>query len=254
MILCLEEDTGLPYRQLRNRVAIARAMGLFNEKSLVLTPFGKLVVKHDIFFENIGTLEYCHFLAAGNFFNLVWYDVFNELLVENPPADYQGWMRFFKQKYEGLYTQASIEDHLSKEVRFTIEAYLKNRFRKLDLLAENSSGQIQKRRHVEINPLILTAMICKFMSSKSITLIQVEELVSSKGSPGILYGIDGAAFRSHLEMLHEQNLLRLETRHGLDQIRIKDGTEPENNLNAFYTGLNPMPSVQDNKDDEGLLL
>ena len=63
----LEQDTGLPFRQVRNRISIARSMGLLKERSFRLTSFGSLVVRHDPFFEMKGSLEYVHYLAAGNY-------------------------------------------------------------------------------------------------------------------------------------------------------------------------------------------
>ncbi|MEI8245312.1 MAG: DUF4007 family protein [Lentisphaerota bacterium] len=249
----LEEETGLPYRQLRNRAAIARAMGILNEKSLILTAFGKLIVEHDLFFENIGTLEYCHYLASGNYNNLVWFDVFNELLPGNSPTEYQGWMNFFMQKYAEIYSESSIKEHLAKEVRFTIEAYLKNRFRKLELLIETSAGLLQSRRHADINPVLFAAMIYKYMRAKSISLVQVEELITGPGTPGLLFGMDEATIRTLLELLHEQNFIRLEMRHGLDQLRIREEYSDEDFLRAFYNGeTSVLP--QKARLEEGLLL
>ena len=157
------------------------------------------------------------------------------------------------QKYEGAYSENSIKEHLAKEVRFTIEAYLKNRFRKLELLIENSAGFLQRRRHAEINPLLLASMIYKYMRTKSNSLVQVEELVTAPGTPGILFGMDDATIRSHLELLHEQNFIRLETRHGLDQLRIKEEYSDKDFLRAFYKGEKPVPS-QKGESEEKLLL
>ena len=39
----LEEETGLPLRQVRNRISVGRALGLFKQNSLQLTTLGKLV-------------------------------------------------------------------------------------------------------------------------------------------------------------------------------------------------------------------
>ena len=232
----LEEDTGLPFRQLRNRAAVARAMGIFQERSLKLTTFGKLIAQHDIFFENLGTLEYCHYLAAGRYRNLVWFDVFNELLPHNSPTNYPGWIDFFKSKYKNEYTEHSLKDHFPKEIRFMIEAYVKNRFRKLELIIESSDGKLQRRRYANLQQLILAAIIYDYVEHNGSSVIQIEELSESPGSPGAVFAMETSTMRSNIESLHEQNLLRMESRHGLDQIRIKDGFTSEDFLKAYYTG------------------
>ena len=250
----LEEDTGLPFRQLRNRAAVARALGLFQERSLKLTIFGEFIAEYDIFFENIGTLEYCHYLAAGRERNLVWFDVFNELLPNNPSADYSGWMNFFKSKYKDEYTEHSLKDHFPKEIRFMIEAYVKNRFRKLELIIESSEGKLQRRRYANPQPLILAAMIYDYVEHNGSSVIQIEELSEAPGSPGAVFAMETSTMRSNLESLHEQNLLRMESRHGLDQIRIKDGLTSEDFLKAYYTGFKVQSSEVQGGMVEGNLL
>jgi len=194
----LEEDTGLPFRQLRNRAAVARAMGIFQERSLKLTAFGKLIAEYDIFFENIGTLEYCHYLAAGRDRNLVWFDVFNELLPDNAPTDYPGWMDFFKSKYKDEYTEHSLSNHFGKEVRFMIEAYVENRFRKLELIIDSSEGKLQRRRYANPQPLMLAAMIYDYVEHNGSGVIQIEELSEAQGSPGAVFAMETSTMRSNL--------------------------------------------------------
>lgn len=243
----LEEDTGLPFRQLRNRAAVARAMGIFQERSLTLTAFGEFIAEYDIFFENIGTIEYCHYMAAGKDRNLVWFDVFNDLLPNNAPTDYPGWMDFFKSKYQDEYTEHSLTNHFGKEVRFVIDAYVKNGFRKLELIVESSDGKLQRRRYANPQPLTLAAMVYDYLQRKNSSVIQIDELCDAPGSPGVLFAMETSTMRSNLESLHEQDFIRMESRHGLDQVRIKDGFVPLDFLKAYYTKSEPVPSAQESQ-------
>ena len=60
--------------------------------------------------------------------------------------------------------------------------------------------------------------------------------------------------RSNLEALHKQSLLRMESRHGLDQIRIKDGLTSEDFLKAYYTEPEVQRSEMQGSMLEGNLL
>lgn len=55
-------------------------MGLIKLGQQKLRPIGLLVAEHDVFLEQPGTLEWCHYRAAGSYRNLIWYETFNDLL------------------------------------------------------------------------------------------------------------------------------------------------------------------------------
>ncbi|MGA7874105.1 MAG: hypothetical protein WCA08_00450, partial [Desulfoferrobacter sp.] len=76
----LQEETGLAVRQIASLVSMGSAMGLIQPASQILTPIGRLIAENDIFIEKKGTLEWCHYVGAGSFSNLVWFEVFNHLL------------------------------------------------------------------------------------------------------------------------------------------------------------------------------
>jgi hypothetical protein len=62
----LQEDTGLADRQVESLISMGSAMGLIKPRLQVLTPTGRLIAEHDIFFEKKGTLEWCHYVGAGS--------------------------------------------------------------------------------------------------------------------------------------------------------------------------------------------
>ena len=74
----LVAETGLAERQIGSLVSIGCAMGVLRSPTGLLTDFGRLVAEHDTFFELAGTLEFCHYTAAGGAHNVVWFDTFNE--------------------------------------------------------------------------------------------------------------------------------------------------------------------------------
>ncbi len=70
----LAGETGLADRQIESLISIGSAMGLIQPMTQVLTPVGRLICHHDVFMEAQGTLEWCHYKAAGNPRNLVWFE------------------------------------------------------------------------------------------------------------------------------------------------------------------------------------
>jgi hypothetical protein len=241
----LAEDSGLPFRQVRNRVSIARAMGLIEKKKLGLTEFGTLVAKYDPFCELAGTLEYLHYEASTKFENLIWYESFNSMFIEHPSIDNQGWLEYFKHSLAALYTDHSLKDHLGKEVRFLVDAYLNQNFAKLKLLSQSIDEKFFIRRYTEIDPLIISAMLYDYAILQNTQLIQIMELAEHPGSPAIVFGLDHKSLRLQVEKLHDLGWLRYETTHNLDQIRLKKGYSYLEFLSAYYEDRTPLERKHD---------
>ncbi|MFP4088104.1 MAG: DUF4007 family protein [Desulfobacteraceae bacterium] len=239
----MEEETGMPLRQVRNRVSIGRAMGLFHQNAIRLSNLGELVVSHDTFMEAKATLEFLHFMAAGNRTNLIWYEVFNTLLVKEAAMDYEGWVAYFRKELSGLYSAYSLRDHLSKEIRFVVDAYLQKNFRRLEILQESPDGKLFRPRYAQIEPIALCAMIYDYGAKQGLQLMQVEELSQSPGSPALVFGVDAETLRQKIETLHEQEWLRYETTHNLNQIRLKPGLSALEFLAAHYENRQPMANA-----------
>jgi hypothetical protein len=235
----LAEDSGLPFRQVRNRVSIARAMGLIEKNKLGLTEFGTLVAKYDPFCELVGTLEYLHFKASTNIENLIWYESFNSMFVENSSIDNPGWLSYFKNSLAALYTDKSLKDHLGKEVRFLIDAYLNQNFARLELLNQDIDEKFFIRRYSGLDPLVMSAILYDYANLQHTQLLQIVELTQLPGSPTIVFGLGPKTLRLEVEKLHDLGWLRYETTHNLDQIRLKKGFTALEFLSAYYEDRSP---------------
>ncbi|NQT60355.1 MAG: DUF4007 family protein [Bacteroidetes bacterium] len=236
----IEKETGLPLRQIRNRISVGRALGLFTGISLKLSPFGILISKYDLFIDQKETLEYMHYLASSNYTNLIWYELFNTVLSNNKQMNYKELTVFFKDILEGQFTEKSLKDHLLKELRFLIDLYLEKKFKKLELVYKDSSQRIFRVRYLKFTPLILTAMVYDFCEKRKTNLYQIEELVTAPGSPAVVFGVDSATFHQEIEKLHDFGWLRYETTHGLDQLRLKPDFSSIEFLKAYYEDRAPV--------------
>jgi len=236
----LEEDTGLAERQVETLVSMGAAMGLIKSGRQVLTPAGLLIAKHDIFIEKRSTLEWCHYTGAGSYRNLIWFEIFNRLLMEATPMIQEEWNEQLRSYLVGKYSKRTIGKSLYEEVRFVVDAYTKRNFSKLELLNLSSDEWLYRRRYTHFTPLVFCAMIYDFCAGRGVRLFQVGELAVMPGSPAVVFGLDIASFRLQIEGLHDRGWLRYETTHNLDQIRLKPGFTALAFLTAHFEEREPV--------------
>ena len=240
----LQEDTGLADRQVESIVSMGAAMGLITPGRQVLTPVGLLIAGQDIFIEKRGSLEWCHYVGAGSFRNLIWFEIFNRLLAEASPMTQEEWNERMRSDLAGKYSKRTIGKGLYEEVRFVIDAYLERNFSKLELLHRSSDERLYRRRYTRFDPLVLSAMIYDFCAREESHLSQVDEMATTPGSPAMVFGLDVASFRQQIEGLHDRGWLRYETTHNLDQIRLKPGFSALEFLIAHFEDREPHENTK----------
>ena len=238
----LIENSGLPDGQVASLISIGAAMGLIQTRNQTLTPIGLIIAKYDIFLEGQGTLEWCHYKGAGSYKNFLWFEVFNHILAEEPAMTQEGLQEYFKKKLKGRYSDKTINDHVPKEIRFIVDAYIKRNFNKLEILHISTDDQLYRRCYTSFTPLVLTAMIYDFCAANEAQLSQVGETAVTPGSPAMVFGLDAALFRQQVEGLHDRGWLRYETTHNLDQIRLKPGFSAIEFLTAHFENREPYPN------------
>lgn len=246
----LSEATGLSRRQVESLVSIGAAMGLVRQGQQTLTPVGVLVAKHDIFLESKGTLEWCHYVAAGSHKNLIWYEVFNSVLAHEPPMTEAQWALHFRHRLAGQYSDRTLNKKLDEEIRFVTDGYLSQKFSKLGILQRTPDGKLYRRRYVSFELPIVAAMVYDYAEKTGTHLHQALDLSEKPGSPGHVFGVDYASFRHTLEALHERGWIRHETTHGLDQIRLKPDFTAFSLLQAYYEGSEPAPAKGPGKESQ----
>jgi hypothetical protein len=240
----LIENSGLPDGQVASLISIGAAMDLIQTRSQTLTPIGLIIAEHDIFLEGNGTLEWCHYKGAGSYKNLIWFEVFNHVLAEEPAMTQEGCQEYFKKKLKGQYSDKTVNDHVPKEIRFIVDAYTKRNFNKLEILHMSADDQLYRRCYTQFAPLVLSAMIYDFCATKETHLSQVSEMAVTPGSPAMVFGLDVASFRQQIEGLHDRGWLRYETTHNLDQIRLKPGFSALEFLTAHFEDRAPREDTK----------
>ena len=238
--LLLISETGLPDNHVASLVSVGVAMGLIQPGSQTLTNVGLLVAGHDMFVEQQGTLEWCHYSGAGTYRNQIWFDVFNHLLAEEPAMTQPAWQAYFEQALKDQYAVKTIKRHVMQEVQYIVDVYLEGNFKKLELLQRSPDDLLYRRRYTRFVPAVFCAMVYDFCTSEGGNLSQVGEMATAPGSPAVVFGLDVNAFREQIEGLHALGWLRYETTHNLDQIRLKPGLTALAFLSAYYEGREPQ--------------
>ena len=237
----LMEETGLANRQLESLVSVGAAMGIIIPGKQILSPIGQLIAAHDIFLENPATLEWCHYVGAGSYKNLIWFEIFNQVLPENSMSQ-QSCMEHLRQRLAGQYTDRTIGKHLYEEVRFVVDAYIERNFKKLELLHLSQDDKLYMRRYSKFEPLILCAMLYDFGDRTESRLLQLKTIPETLGSPARIFNIDTNSLRQLIEQLHQHGWVRYESTHNLDQIRLLPGYETISFLKAYFDSTEPIKS------------
>ncbi len=241
----LIESTGLPQSHVESLVSMGSAMDLIKPIVQAPTRFGALVATHDMFFERTGTLEWCHYRGAGSSRNLVWHDVFNRLLPNEGPMTHPEWNAWFRRELEGQYSDRTMRKVVQEEVHFIIDACLEQKLARLGLLEKRDSGKLQKLRYLQIDHVMLSAMLYDFIEKHEGRTYELEDLARLPGSPARVFGIDAESLRGLVEVLHDNGWLRYETTHNLDQARLKPGYHSMEFLASYYEQREPLPNDKD---------
>jgi hypothetical protein len=235
----LQKETGLSDRHIEGLISMGSAMGLIKPRLQVLTSTGCLVAEHDIFFEKTGTLEWCHYVGAGSYRNLIWFETFNNLLQEKTLLTQEEWIERFRTELSGNFGKRTINKGVNQEVHFVIDAYMNQNLRNLGILEKLPDGRLYSQRYTSFAAPVFAAMVYDFFAKNKTSLYQVAEIANTPGSPAMVFKLDEASLRQQIEGLHDRGWLRYETTHNLDQIRLKPGFYTLEYLAAYYEDRAP---------------
>ena len=232
----LIEDTGLTERQIENLCSMAVGMGLIKRISYNLLPFGALVVAHDRFFEQRGTLWACHYRLGSNPRNLVWQRLVNRVLPDLEIVTVEAARPYFSD-LEGAYSEKSMEEHLPSELGVCYQAYTEHGLARLRYLEEVDTNAYALRiGHAPLDSLILLFAVYDYRDRfhPGATAVEIPTLCRAENSPGRVFDLTEAKVREHLDRLHQAGHLTIERQADLDQVTLKDNVSAVSALERYY--------------------
>jgi hypothetical protein len=232
----LMEDTGLSSVHIKNLCSMAVGIGLIKRISYNLLPLGELIVQHDRFFDDRGTLWACHYRLGSNPRNLVWQRLVNRILPELDQVTTEAARAYFAD-LEGEYSEKSMEKHLSKELQICYNAYTDQALARLRYLEEVEANTYALRiGHAPLDPLILLFAIYDYRDrfSPGATAVEIPPLCQAENSPGRVFDLRQSRLREILDRLHRGGHLTIERQADLDQVTLPDGGSALSALEAYY--------------------
>ncbi|MBZ9688460.1 DUF4007 family protein [Clostridium estertheticum] len=231
----LSVRTGLNRRKSRMLLNYLADIGLSKKRTLKKTDLGIILFKYDDYFQNEGTLWLLHYLQSSNEYLIIWNRVMNHLydVYEVSKAE----LLTLFENLEDRVSENTYKYHIGDEIRVILDAYINQKFSKLNLLEFNEDKYFINRNS-DVPELILLCSIILYRNVfyPGATSLGIKDLCNSNNSPGKIFIIDEHILRRKLENLKNMEIISIESRGDLDQIRISDDLKLEDVLEKYYRG------------------
>jgi len=235
----LAAGTGLTGRQVENLGSAMTRMGLLRPVTYRLTGLGALVVEHDPFLDDLGSLWLCHYHLASDTAALVWNHVTNCILpagrsVTAPEA------RDTFQPFLAGFTARSANKKLLEELRAFFNAYTGQSFRHLRYLRETGDGAYSLTDSpTPLPPGAFLAILLLYRDrfQPGASGLEVPAICTADHSPGRLLHLGETQVRALLDKLHEAGQLTIEAKANLDQVRFRPGQSWLTAMQSYYESI-----------------
>lgn len=215
-------ELGISWARVRGTMNVMRRSELLKPKNAP-TPFGSLVYAYSPYLDNTGLLWLLHFLLASSANLVLWSHIFNQLLLgaeETSIADLAP--RFLC--LAGRWSAPTLEDKVPREIGGILRTYADDMFAPLGILAKRDKGTYDVFSNTAvIPPLIWLSCLLTYRDRyyPGVPSLEVRLIADGNYSPGRILRQKEAAVRRALDELHNAEILTVETRSGLDQVRFK---------------------------------
>lgn len=217
----LGRQLGMTKAMTKGIISMMRELGLIDSKTQIL-PLGNIILDHVPYLDNAGILWLLHFILASNARLVLWSNLFDMHLPENEYFSVQEIAQRF-QVLEGRWSSYSIRKKIPQELNAIFRTYTTEFFNQLGII-ENYEGEYQIGWNTGVIPkwIWLSALlIFRDRYYPGASSLEIQLITQSHFSPGRILRVNEANVRKALDELHNVDLLTVETRSGLDQVRFK---------------------------------
>lgn len=255
------DEFGIGTNMVRSLRYWMQATGLTYEKNegsyrvQVITDFGKLVMAHDRYMEEEGTLWLIHYkLASNQDMATAWYWFFNEFnMSEFSKEDFvtalEGYIRFNQQEGDGI-ALSSLEDDFT----CLLNTYIpRSKMHPEKVSPENNIdcplGQlglvdfVDKKKRIfkkntprDIHHLVLLAAMVDQNATQ--TEIKISRLLQDPCSIGKIFNLDILVLSHYLDKLARLGLITVVRTAGLDVVRSQEHLTFQGCLKRYYAEIN----------------
>jgi hypothetical protein len=228
---------GLTSRHSQALSSVAIALDLIYPRKLTITSLGKVIAEGDPYIDYAGTIWLLHYVVSSNKKWLIW----NTLMNETFPSKQRVSQEEAKASFDHLsnkLTKYTMTSKIPREITVVLDAYATKGFSKLSLI-QKQGGCFVFQKTTQLPPEILSAIILVFRQRyhANASAISIESLTKESNSPGRILNMDEEAMRKILEQAKNKELLYIERKADLDQIRFREGVTVEDLLKRYYQGM-----------------
>lgn len=227
---------GIPDNQVKNLTSMMTGFGLVLPRVTLLTPFGKVVIQFDPYFDQLETLWMIHYLVSSNPEYVVWHRIINTVL---PSQDQFSIDQVVDRYFHDLaihFSERTISEKLPTEVGAVFAAYTRSKLSDLGIFTAEGTGNFIKSNPVDVPALAFLFCLVYFREQHfpGSSALNIEEVCRAENSPGRVLFLSEYQVRSKLGDLHNAGLVRLEQLANLDQVRLSDNLTIEFVLQKIY--------------------
>lgn len=219
----IAEKLGISSARLHRLWMIATALGIGEKGTWKTSELGRMLIQHDRFLDDLGTLWLLHYVISSDPGNTVWNTMVNHVLLENTLVTMALAKRCFADLME-QYTEASFNEHLNKEINSFFDAYMRQSFSHLDYLVEESPRSYSLEGGTIPPKRIFAAALLLFRDRffpQTVT-IDITSIAVGENSPGRVLSLTERQVRDMLEEIEGPGGIYVESRADLDQVRFPD--------------------------------
>lgn len=232
----LAKATGMSAPRVEALAQYGVYMELLLPRTLTETPLCRLVLQHDPFFDQPGTLWLLHYLFASNPLLVVWNYMCNAVLPAVAEISQAEAADQFLP-FVGQWSESSVRKKVRKELRAFFASYAAEMFAPLSYLREVQDNVYAVTRDVApVPPLVLltTALVYRDRFQPGSSGVEIPTLVYADHSPGRIMRQSELRIRRALDELHEAGRLTIESKANLDQIRFRRGMTWLDAVRTYY--------------------
>ena len=230
----LLDHLGLPARQLTCLISVAEGFGLINARPPTHTRLGDVFHTSDPYLSSPLAPWIFHYNLASCPYFIVWWRMANEVVA---PA-----IRFTraqaKMHFSDLrtrYSNQSMISHLPKELSAFFQAYTEGALLRLAYL-EEQGGEYVAPSTLRVPPPAFGYSLLTFAARyrEGETAISIGDIASAPSSPGRIFLMREPDVRAHLERMHRDGAISIESKGHLDQVRFAAPPEAADYLRAHF--------------------
>jgi len=228
---------GLTRRHSESLCSVSVALDLINPRKLTITSLGKTIADGDPYLEYVGTIWLLHYIISSNKKWLIWNTLMNEIFPTRQRISQEETKAAFDYLGEKL-TKFTMTKKIQREIGVVLDAYTTRGFSKLTLI-QKQEDRFVFSKITQVPPEILTATTLIFNQRyhNNASGISVEALTRESNSPGRILNMEEETMRRILEEAKNKELLYIERKADLDQIRFREGVTVESLLRKYYEGM-----------------